>query len=87
MSYSFRIDPTAERGLRSVSREIYQRMREAILRLTINPRPPGCLKMKGRSGEWRIQVARHYRIRYLIDDAQHVVTITRAGHRRDVYDD
>jgi len=26
-------------------------------------------------------------VRYLIDDANRVVTITRDGHRRDVYDD
>jgi len=56
----------------------------ALLALENEPRPPGCLKMTG-SDEWRIRVG-VYRIRYLIDDASRIVTVTRIRHRRDVYD-
>jgi mRNA interferase RelE/StbE len=37
------------------------------------------------SDEWRIRVG-EYRIRYLIDGAAQQVTVTRVGHRREIYD-
>ncbi|NJL92104.1 MAG: type II toxin-antitoxin system RelE/ParE family toxin, partial [Coleofasciculaceae cyanobacterium SM2_1_6] len=48
-----------------------------------DPRPSGCLKLKGREG-WRIRVG-NYRVPYKIDDQQKIITILRIRHRRDVY--
>jgi mRNA interferase RelE/StbE len=46
--------------------EVYDRLEGAILALADEPRPPGCVKLKGREG-WHIRVG-DYRIVYGIDD-------------------
>jgi len=84
MNYTVILSPRAVRDRRHLPPDVRQRVTAALLALENNPRPPGCLKM-ATSGEWRIRVG-VYRIRYLIDDAAGEVTVTRIGHRRDVYD-
>jgi len=76
--------------LRSAQRELakppipdYERVRDAILDLSENLRPAGCLKLRGREG-WRLRVG-DYRVAYEIDDRAETVTVLHIGHRRDVY--
>jgi len=54
--------------------------------LADNPRPPGCVKLSGASGLWRIR-AGVYRIIYQIQDERLLIAVMRVGHRRDVYRD
>ena len=54
-------------------------------RLAINPRPPGCKKLRGGDKEWRIRVG-DYRIVYEVDDRVRSIDVTRIAHRREVYD-
>jgi mRNA interferase RelE/StbE len=54
--------------------------------LASNPRPPGCAKLSGPSGLWRIR-AGVYRIIYQIRDDRLLINVLRVGHRRDVYRD
>jgi mRNA interferase RelE/StbE len=84
MNYEVTLSPRAERDLNRFRGRIYLRLQTAIDALANDPRPPGCLKMTT-SSEWRIRVG-VYRIRYLINDTTREVTVTRVGHRRDVYD-
>lgn len=84
MNYAIDLLPGAERNLDQFHGELYLRLEAAIDSLGINPRPRGCLKMRG-TDEWRIRVGM-YRICYWIDDKARRVSITRVGHRRDVYD-
>jgi mRNA interferase RelE/StbE len=51
--------------------------------LRSNPRPPGCVKLKGRDG-WRIR-AGEYRVIYEISDADRTVVIHYVAHRKEVY--
>jgi len=83
MTYAIAILRRAQRELRRLPHEDYERVREAIRALAQNPRPPGCLALTGRTG-WRIRVG-NYRVIYEINDVQHTVTILHVGHRRDVY--
>ncbi|MBX2971885.1 MAG: type II toxin-antitoxin system RelE/ParE family toxin [Flavobacteriales bacterium] len=56
-----------------------------IDRLAADPRPPGCLKLKGRTEElWRIRSG-DYRILYAIDDVIRIVDVRQVGNRREVY--
>lgn len=75
---------SALRRLNRVSAEVRARMAEAIEQLGSNPRPAGCVKLKGRA-EWRLRVG-DYRVLYRIDDEKLIVTVVDAGHRSDVYD-
>lgn len=83
MNYEILILRRAQKELARIPREEYERVRDAIRALSLDPRPPGCLKLTGREG-WRIRVG-NYRVIYEIDDDQRVVTILHIGHRRDVY--
>ena len=83
MTYTIAILRRAQRELQRLPHEDYERVRDAIRALAQNPRPTGCLALRGRAG-WRIRIG-NYRVVYEINDVQHVVTILHVGHRRDVY--
>jgi len=84
MNYPIEILRSAQKELAALPKEIYLRVCEAIQSLAEDPRPSGCLKLKGREG-WRIRVG-NYRVLYKIDDPQKIITIVHVGHRRDVYE-
>ena len=83
MSYEVLILRRAQRELVELPSEAYQRVKESVLNLADQPRPPNSRKLSGREG-WRIRVG-SYRVVYEIDDAHQTVTILNVGHRRDVY--
>jgi mRNA interferase RelE/StbE len=55
----------------------------AIEKLSDNPRPPGCKKLKG-SYTYRIRVG-NYRIIYDIIDNKLIIEIIAIGDRKDIY--
>lgn len=55
-----------------------------IQSLATDPRPQGSEKLAGFSDLYCIRQG-NYRIVYLVDDEQHVVTIYKVGDRKDVY--
>ena len=55
-------------------------------RLTTDPRPHGCKKLKGGDREWRIRVG-DYRLVYEIDDTAKRIDVARIAHRREVYEE
>ncbi len=83
MSYSIRILRRAQKALARLPKRDYERVRDAILALAENPRPPGARKLRDRQG-WRIRVG-VYRVIYEIDDANRIVTVLDIGHRGDIY--
>ena len=70
--------------LRDVQRADLQRVMDRIGGLADDPRPPGCEKLAGMVNAWRIRSG-NYRVVSTIDDHAQVVTITRVGHRREIY--
>jgi mRNA interferase RelE/StbE len=83
--YSLEIKHSAQRELDALDDAVFKRIDREILGLADNPRPPGCKKLRGYRDQWRIRVG-DWRVVYLIDDAAKVITITRAAHRREVYE-
>lgn len=73
----------AQKELAQLPEEVYRDVRDAILKLSKECRPPGSLKLRGRDG-WRIRVG-DYRVIYEIDDERKIITILHIGHRRDIY--
>ncbi len=73
----------AQKELGALAGDAYTRVRDAIVALGEDPRPPGCLKLTAREG-WRIRIG-DYRVVYEIDDSDRMVTVLHVGHRRDVY--
>lgn len=82
MSYRVLIRSPARKSLTALPPTEYDRVLDSLTELANVPRPTGCKKLKGREG-WRIRVG-SYRVIYLIDDPQKIVTILYVGHRRDV---
>ena len=83
MSHRLIILRRAQSQLRSLPSDGYERCKRAISDLAANPRPAGCLELKGRDG-WRLRVGR-YRVVYEIDDKTTTVTIMDIDHRKDIY--
>jgi len=85
MAWQILFKPRPRRDLAKLPRAIAERIARAIDALSIQPRPPGCVKMEGPDGFWRIRVG-DYRIIYQIHDDHLIVLVVRIGHRRDVYE-
>ena len=81
--YEVGIQRRARRGLAPLPEADYRRIMAAITALADEPRPAGAIKLTGRDA-WRIAIG-VYRVIYEINDTEHTVTVTNAGHRRDVY--
>ena len=82
--YRVLIERAAEKDLGRLSSGIHDRIIVAIQTLARNPRPPGCRKLSGTKGAWRIRVG-DYRVVYEIADEIRIVRINRVRHRREVY--
>jgi len=73
---------SAQKELNSLPIEISSRLSSKIDALVNEPRPVGCLKLKGRQNQWRIRVG-DYRIIYSIDDDTFIINILEVRHRRE----
>jgi mRNA interferase RelE/StbE len=82
--YELFIERRAERDLRKLSVEDFQRIIIHIKVLAENPKSSGCRKLTGSKNEWRQRVGSH-RVIYEIDDKAKIVKIMRIRHRREVY--
>jgi mRNA interferase RelE/StbE len=83
LSYEVGIVRSAEKEMDRLPGTVHARLSKRILFLQDNPRPRGVRKLSGRE-EYRLRVG-DYRILYLIDDRNRVVTILAVGHRQEVY--
>ena len=84
MAYEVELEPQVANELRDSQRGDLRRVVDRIRQLADDPRPQGCEKLAGMTNAWRIRSG-NYRVVYTVDDRAQVVTITRVGHRRDVY--
>ncbi|MBC8116390.1 MAG: type II toxin-antitoxin system RelE/ParE family toxin [Candidatus Saccharimonas sp.] len=82
--YEILLERRAERDLRQLSADVFQRVVAAMQGLADDPRPPGCKKLTGSVNDWRIRVG-DYRVLYEIGDHTKVVRVMRVRHRRDAY--
>lgn len=84
MPYSITYAPSAAKAIRKLDRPTARRLLDAIGALANEPRPSGCVQLKGGGGELRIRVG-DYRIVYDVQDDELLVLVLRVGHRREVY--
>ncbi|MEI6084420.1 MAG: type II toxin-antitoxin system RelE/ParE family toxin [Verrucomicrobiota bacterium] len=54
--------------------------------MAVNPRPPGCKKLKGYHDLWRVRLG-DYRVIYSIDDRARAVDVNAVRHRSEAYRD
>lgn len=84
MAYSINFSRQALKALEKINEPYYSNIKQAITALTVDPRPQGCKKLKGRDS-YRIRVS-NYRIIYNIFDHELVIDIIALGHRKDIYE-
>lgn len=84
MSYSISYVSSAATTLRKLDKPIARRLLATISQLAEDPRPPGCIQLKGGDGELRIRVG-DYRVIYDVYDGELLVLVLHVGHRREVY--
>lgn len=82
--YEVLLERVAERDLRRLASEFYQRIISRIKALSENPRPAGSRKITGSESDWRIRIG-DYRVIYEIDDDAQAVRVMRVRHRREAY--
>lgn len=85
MKYEVVIPRTVQKQLDRLPRQTKQRIINRVAALQDDPRPPGCLKLKGYSDQYRIRVGT-YRVRYQIIDEKLVIVLVRVAHRKEAYD-
>ena len=83
-AYKLFIEKAVYKQLKSIPERDFQKIIKSIAALANNPRPPGCKKLKGRSG-YRIREG-IYRVIYEINDKILTVTVIEAGNRKDIYE-
>lgn len=77
---------SAGRELEKLPANLVGRIFPKIEALSAQPRPPGCKKLKGGRGLWRIRIG-DYRVIYSVDDRAHLVDIVAVRHRSEAYRD
>ena len=82
--HKIEISATAEKQLAALERDAQVRVVNAIRKLSENPRPRGCRKLRDYSDVFRIRVG-VFRILYSIEQARLLILVLKSGHRRDVY--
>ena len=82
--YEVYLEQAAERELRNLPKEVFNRIISRIKNLAENPRPAGCRKIIGSKKDWRIRVG-DYRIIYEVDEKVKVVRVMRIRYRKDAY--
>jgi len=83
-SYTIEWRSSARRELKRLSPETISRIITAIGKLSNDPRPTGCSKLRGSEYTYRVRVG-SYRVIYEILDKPLVVQIVRVRHRREAY--
>ena len=84
MVYSLNFYKQALKELEKINEPYYSKIKKAITDLTINPRPQGYKKLKGRDA-YRIRIG-DYRVIYQIFDHILLVEVIDLGNRKDIYE-
>ena len=84
MGYDVQLSHRAGKEYLALRADIAKRVGERIDALSLDPRPHGCLSIQGLKGSYRLR-AGDYRIVYVVDDPNQMVSVVRVGHRSDVY--
>ena len=83
MTFRILIRRKAQKQLARIPASDYNKVKQAIMALAEDPRPPGSKKLKGRPA-WRLRQG-DFRVIYEIQDRKLFIIVLGIGHRRDIY--
>ena len=84
MKYRVIIPKPVQKQLDGLPEHIRTRAIENLKALENEPRPHGCVKLRGRPHEYRVRIGT-YRIRYEVDDGAPTVLLLHCGPRAGAY--
>lgn len=73
-----------QKQLDSLPQSIRARVLKRIMALKKNPRPVGCVKLKGYEHEYRIRIG-DYRVRYEVREQESIILLLHCKNRKDMY--
>ena len=82
--YEILLERNAERDLKKLPKDMFNRVVLSMKSLAQNTKPHGARKIIGSKNDWQIRVG-EYRVIYEIDDEVRAVKIMRIRHRREAY--
>ncbi len=82
--YEVFLEGRAERDLKRLPTDVYERILPRIQALADDPRPSDCRKVQGVDNAWRVRVG-DYRVVYEVRDDADEVLVMRVRHRREAY--
>ncbi len=85
--YKLELSASAYKFLKNskIEGKLLSAIKQKILSLQDDPRPPGCIKLKSSiTNYYRIRHG-NFRIVYELDDKEKKVSIVAIGHRKEVY--
>ena len=82
--YEILLSKTSRKQLKIFPAFVHNNIIEEITNLSTNPRPAGCIKLKGYKNSYRIRVG-DYRVIYEIEDKMLRILVIAIGHRKDIY--
>ena len=85
VEYTILFNRSAEKELDSLEKILIKRIVPKIDGLAQDPRPRGCRKIVGEKNLWRIRIG-DYRVIYVINDAEHTISVTGVRHRSKAYE-
>lgn len=83
MNWRLRINPAAEREMRSLPPDLLRRVDARIQGLAENPWPKGTRKLSGQR-LYRLRVGQ-YRVLNSVEESERIVDIVGVRHRREAY--
>lgn len=83
-SYAVEVPRRTQKQVARLPGDVRDRIDNVVQKLARDPRPPGCRKLSGGGGEWRVRVG-NYRIVYEVDDESRKVLILEVWHRQRDY--
>jgi len=82
--YEVLLERRAERDIKRLPKEVFDRIIPHLKALSENPKPSGCRKISGSRSDWRIRIG-DYRVIYEVSEQEHAVKVMRIRHRKNVY--
>lgn len=82
--YTVQIIKSEQKILERLPRDLLQRVRRALNRLAVDPRPSGCKKLAGHENYYRIRVG-DWRITYALFDNELIVLVIEVAPHGDAY--
>lgn len=86
MAYHIEFTKPAQKEYEKLDSVVKQRISDAVVELEKNPRPTGCVALKGYKAVYRIRIGK-FRVIYEVQDKVLLVLVIQIAKREDVYSD